>query len=107
MMSAIRHPRVLVAGGTGHYGQHIVRSLAQRGAAVRVLSRRAASARDLLGAAPEIVEGDITSAAARRAALHSMDALVIAISAMAPGLVRQTQAIEEDAVLALLEEAKE
>ena len=33
--------------------------------------------------------------------------MVIALSAMAPGLVRQTQAIEEDAILALLAEAKE
>ena len=65
MISAIRHPRVLVVGGAGHYGRHIVRSLAQRGAAVRVLSRDAASARSLLGKVPEIIEGDIMSAAAR------------------------------------------
>jgi uncharacterized protein YbjT (DUF2867 family) len=99
-------PRVVVVGGTGHYGQHIVRSLAQRGAAVRVLSRDAASARSLLGEVPEIIEGDIMSVTARRAALQGMDAAVIAVSAMAPGLIRQTKAIEEDAVLALLEEAK-
>ena len=79
----------------------------QRGAAVRVLSRNAASARSLLGAAAEIVEGDITAAPTRRAALQGCAAVVIAVSAMAPGLVRQTQAIEEDAVLALLAEAKE
>ena len=107
MISAIRHPRVLVVGGAGHYGRHIVRSLAQRGAAVRVLSRDAASARSLLGKVPEIIEGDIMSAAARRAALQGMYAAVIAVSAMAPGLIRQTKAIEEDAILALLAEARE
>ena len=100
-------PRVLVVGGTGHYGQHIVRSLAQRGATVRVLSRNAASARLALGEAPDIVEGDITSETARRTALQGMDALVIAVSAMAPALIRETKAIEEDAILALLAEAKE
>lgn len=96
-----------MVGGTGHYGQHIVRRLVQRGAAVRVLSRNAAAARSLLGEAVEVVAGDVTSGAARRAALDGCAAVVIALSAMAPGLVRQTQAIEEDAVLALLEEAKE
>lgn len=96
-----------MVGGTGHYGQHIVRSLVQRGAAVRVLSRNAASARSLLGEAAEIVEGDITAEPARRAALQGCASVVIALSAMAPGLVRQTQAIEEDAILALLAEAKE
>jgi uncharacterized protein YbjT (DUF2867 family) len=99
--------RVLVVGGTGHYGQYIVRSLSQRGATVRVLSRNAASARLLLGEPPEIVEGDITAETARRTALQGMDALVIAVSAMAPGLVRRTKAIEEDAILALLAEAQE
>ena len=106
-MSKTVVPRVLVVGGTGHYGQHIVRSLAQRGATVRVLSRNAASARSLLGEAPDIVEGDITSKTARRTALPGMDALVIAVSAMAPALIRETKAIEEDAILALLAEAKE
>jgi len=99
--------RVLVLGGTGHYGQHIVRSLAQRGAAVRVLSRNAASARSLLGEAAEIVAGDITAESARRTALQGVEALVIAVSAMAPALIRLTKAIEEEAVLALLAEAKE
>ena len=106
-MSQTPVPRVLVVGGTGHYGQHIVRSLVQRGASVRVLSRNAASARLSLGEAPNIVEGDITSETARRTALHGMDALVIAVSAMTPALIRETRAIEEDAILALLAEAKE
>ena len=62
--------RVLVVGGAGHYGRHIVHSLVQRGTAMRVLSQNVASARSLLGEAPEIVEGDITTEAARRAALR-------------------------------------
>lgn len=106
-MSKTPLPRVLVVGGTGHYGQHIVRSLAQRGVAVRVLSRNAVAARSLLGEAVDVIEGDIMADTARRTALQGMDALVIAVSAMAPTLVRQTKAIEEDAILALLAEAKE
>jgi uncharacterized protein YbjT (DUF2867 family) len=106
-MSQTPIPRVLVVGGTGHYGQHIVRSLAHYGARARVLSRNAASARLSLGETPDIVEGDVTSETARRAALQGMDALVISISAISPALIRRTRAIEEDAILALLAEAKE
>ena len=87
-MSKTSLARVLVVGGTGHYGQHVVGSLAQRGAPVRVLSQNAASARSLLGEGLDIVEGDVTSKTARRTALQGMDALVISVSAMAPALIR-------------------
>ncbi|MCL5108718.1 MAG: NAD(P)H-binding protein [Chloroflexi bacterium] len=103
-MNALAHPRVLVAGGTGHYGRYIVQSLLAQGVPVRVLTRNAGSARRLLGEAPELVEGDITDPPARRAALQGMDALVIAVSAMSPRLVRKTKEIEGDAVQALLAE---
>jgi uncharacterized protein YbjT (DUF2867 family) len=106
-MNKVSPPRVLVVGGTGHYGRHIVTSMRRLGAPVRVLSRNAVSARSLLGEAPEIVEGDIATQTARRAALHGCASVVIAVSAMSPGLIRQTKAIEEDAVLALLAEARE
>ena len=36
---------VLVLGGTGHYGRHIVNSLVAKGVSVRVLSRSATRAR--------------------------------------------------------------
>ncbi len=49
----------LVLGGTGHYGRHIVRSLLEKGQPVRVLTRNAANAREVLGDRAEIVEGDI------------------------------------------------
>ena len=44
---------VLVLGGTGHYGQRIVRSLAAKGVPVRVLTRSATRAHGIL---PETVE---------------------------------------------------
>ena len=105
-MSQTVVPRVLVLGGTGHYGSTSSAAWRTR-RTVRVLSRNAPTARLLLGAAPDIVEGDVTSETARRTALQGMDALVIAVSAMAPALIRETKAIEEDAILALLAEAKE
>lgn len=54
---------VLVLGGTGHYGWHIVRALVAKQVPVRVLSRSRASAHKALGTEPEIVEGDVTELA--------------------------------------------
>lgn len=97
---------VLVFGGTGHLGRHIVRSLLRRGAAVRVLSRDAANARQVLGDAPEIIQGDITSVDSVAAALNGAAAAVISVSAMTPQLIRRVTQIERDAVLAVLVEAE-
>lgn len=55
---------VLVTGGTGFTGSHLVRNLVADGYDVRVLARSAARARDTLPAEVEVVEGDITDAEA-------------------------------------------
>ena len=52
--------QIVVFGGTGYYGRHIVRSLIHKGEAVKVLSRDKARAKKILGDKPEIIEGDIT-----------------------------------------------
>jgi uncharacterized protein YbjT (DUF2867 family) len=98
------HP-ILVLGGTGHYGRHIVEALLRRGAAVRVLSRSAGRARQILGPEVELVEGDVAAVEAVAAALRGVEALVISISAVSPGLIRRLWQIERDAVLAVLAEA--
>ena len=97
---------VLVLGGTGHYGRHIVASLRKRGAPVRVLSRHAAPARQLLGEEVEILEGDITSRASVAEALTGARGMVIAVSAFNPQQIRQVEAVERDAVLAVVVEAE-
>jgi dihydroflavonol-4-reductase len=56
-------PRVLVTGGTGFVGAHLVRELVQRGHFVKVLARPTSSLRGLAGIDPsqmEVVEGDVT-----------------------------------------------
>ncbi|MFX0184369.1 MAG: SDR family oxidoreductase [Candidatus Hodarchaeota archaeon] len=97
---------ILVLGGTGHYGNHIVRSILTKGEIVRVLSRNSQRARDILGNEPEIIEGDITSRASVIKSLKETKAIVISISAMSRKLARKTKIIERDSVLMVLEEAE-
>lgn len=97
---------ILILGGTGHYGRHIVRSLLNKDQPVRVLSRNAERARGVLGDGVEIVEGDITSQASVEAALAGAGAVVVAVSAFQPKLIRQIERIERDAVLAVWEESQ-
>jgi uncharacterized protein YbjT (DUF2867 family) len=97
---------ILVLGGTGHYGRHIVRSLLKKEEPVRVLSRNTGRARDTLGQEVEIVEGDITSSEAVGRVLDGVRAVVISVSAFSPQLIRRLEAIERDAVLMVLAEMK-
>ena len=96
-------PPIVVFGGTGHYGQHIVRALLARGEPVRVLSRDASRARATLGADVEVVEGDITSPEVVDRALAGARAAIVAVAAMTAKLIRRRQAIERDAVLSIVE----
>ena len=97
---------ILVLGGTGHYGRHIVGSLLEKGEPVRVLTRNAANAREVLGDRAEIVEGDITSRKSVVEALEGARAIVISVSAFTPRLIRRLRLIERDSVLVVLEEAQ-
>ena len=97
---------ILVLGGTGHYGRNIVRSLVENEQPVRMLTRNAANARQVLGDVAEIVEGDITSRKSVVEALEGARAIVISVSAFTPRLIRKLQLIERDSVLIVLEEAR-
>jgi uncharacterized protein YbjT (DUF2867 family) len=105
-MANIAKKPVLVLGGTGNIGRHIVRSLVQKGEPVRVLSRDAARARTLLGEQVEIVAGDLQSSAAVAEAMRGAGALVISVSAFSWKTIRLLKKIERDAVLMALAEAK-
>ena len=97
---------IVVLGGTGHYGRHIVRSLRRRSVPVRVLSREAGRARALLGDV-EVVEGDIVDREVVARVLAGARALVVSISAFAPATIRRLREIECGAVLAALAEAEQ
>lgn len=105
-VNSVQNKPILVLGGTGHYGRHIVQNLLGKGIPVRVLSRNAGNARSILGEVPEIIEGDITLQESLIAALNGVSAVVISISAFAPKLIRKQKLIERDSVLMVLAEAE-
>ena len=68
---------VLVTGGAGFIGAHLVRALVARGDAVRVLDDLSTgSARYLEGVPCEMLAGSVADEAAVREALHGVDAVV-------------------------------
>src|SRR5262245_65923446 len=68
--------RVFVTGGTGLVGRRLVPLLQQRGDEVKVLSRRGAAAREVLGGQVNVIEGDPMQAGAWMEAIDDCDAVV-------------------------------
>ena len=66
---------ILVTGATGRVGRHVVQSLVERGASVRVLSRDPAKAQ--FPAAVEVVQGDLLDIDALRRAFASVRTLFL------------------------------
>jgi dihydroflavonol-4-reductase len=66
------HSRVLVTGGTGFVGSHLVDRLCPQVATVRVLARRT-SDRSCLPRAAEVIEGDLQDQAALNRAVQGID----------------------------------
>jgi uncharacterized protein YbjT (DUF2867 family) len=89
---------ILVTGGTGHVGVHVVHDLQARGEAFRVFTRSPARARDLLGDV-ELAEGDFAVPATFDAALRGADRLFL-LTPGAPDQVAVEGALTSAAVRA-------
>jgi dihydroflavonol-4-reductase len=99
--------RVLVTGGTGFIGGAVVRELAARGHAVRVLCRPASSAERAAEVGAEVVRGELTDAAAVRGALAGCEAVVHAAGRvlLRPAVEHELRIANVDTVEVVLGEA--
>ena len=102
-----RNSPILVLGGTGHYGTYIVKNLLSKGQTVRVFTRNAEKARNIVGNEVEFVEGDITSESSLRKTVEGTKAIIITLSAFTSKLIRKLYLIEHDCILNVFEIAKE
>ncbi|MBN1117570.1 MAG: NAD(P)H-binding protein [Bacteroidales bacterium] len=98
--------KIVVFGGTGHYGRKIVQKLIAKEQSVRVLTRNTESAGKILGEKVELIQGDVTNQETIEASLKGVSCVIISLSAMKRNLIRKMKLIEHDAVLAIMDEAK-
>lgn len=82
---------ILVIGGTGHVGTHVVNELRERGADFRLMSRDPDKARELLGDV-EAVHGDFTRPETLGPALEGADHVFL-LTPGAPDQVQQEGAV--------------
>jgi nucleoside-diphosphate-sugar epimerase/predicted dehydrogenase len=79
-----REGDVLVLGGTGFIGRHLLRALHQAGHSVRVLARRPALVPSLAGGGPAVVTGDIRDVESVRRAVAGCKAVIHLVSGAPP-----------------------
>jgi uncharacterized protein YbjT (DUF2867 family) len=97
---------ILVTGGTGFVGGHVVHALRQAGRPVRCLVRNPRKAGRLAALGCELVEGDMTDPVSLRGAVEGVDA-VVQLVAIRQGKREQFQRIMVDGTRDLLKFAKE
>jgi uncharacterized protein YbjT (DUF2867 family) len=97
---------ILVTGGSGFVGRHVVHALREQDRPVRCLVRRARKAEQLRSWGCELVEGDITDESSVRRAAEGVD-VVVHLVAIRQGKPEQFQRIMVDGTRDLLRLAKE
>lgn len=102
--------QALITGGTGFIGRHVVRRLARMGTSVRVLARRADSARRLFAqhaGSVEVVEGDLRNAAHVARAAAGVDCIyhIGGLYGFGPAVARDADAINVEGTRHVLEAA--
>lgn len=75
---------ILVVGGTGRVGRHVVRLLRGAQRPVRVLTRHPATAHDLQALGAQIVQGDLGDGPSLRSACRGVEAVVASATSLNP-----------------------
>ena len=96
---------ILVTGGTGFVGGHVVRALLDAGKPVRCLVRDPGRAGELEGLGSELVEGDMTEPETLRGAVEGVES-VVHLVAIRQGKRSQFEAVMSRGTRALLDEAR-
>lgn len=101
--------RVLVTGGTGYTGSHLVHALERDGHAVAVIARDPAKARALLSPSVEIIAGDVTDARVVESAVRGRDVVYhLAAAFREPNIPDERyREVHVEATRLLLEAARE
>jgi uncharacterized protein YbjT (DUF2867 family) len=97
---------ILVTGGTGFVGGHVVKALRDQDRPVRCLVRRPGKATHLESWGCELAEGDVTDAAALRRAVDGVE-VVVHLVAIRQGKPEQFQAVMVEGTRNLLRAANE
>ena len=97
---------LLVTGGTGFVGGHVVRALREAGKGVRCLVRDRRRAEALEGLGCEIAEGDMTEPGSLRRAVQGIES-VVHLVAIRQGKEEQFERIMSKGTQDLLDEARE
>ena len=97
---------LLVTGGTGFVGGHVVRALREAGKGVRCLVRDRRRAEALEGLGCEIAEGDMTEPGSLRRAVQGIES-VVHLVAIRQGKEEQFERIMSKGTQNLLDEARE
>lgn len=98
--------QTIVYGGTGFYGQKVVEKLVEKGQSVKVVTRNAENAKNIVGDNVVLFQGDVSEKETIEKSLENVGAIVICLSAMSNKLIRRMKEIELDAVLEIMEQAK-
>jgi uncharacterized protein YbjT (DUF2867 family) len=97
---------ILVTGGTGFVGGHVVHALREAGRPVRCLIRNRGKAGKLAALGCDLAEGDVTDSASLRGAIEGVD-VVVHLVAIRQGKREQFQRIMVGGTRDLLKLAKE
>lgn len=95
--------RVLVTGGTGFIGSHLIEALAAQGVQLRVLARRTSKVTHLIALGAELVEGGLDDPTALARAVHGVEMVFHLAAATRARSEREYYQVNAEGTRALVE----